>query len=137
MIDPCLEGGCQCGAVRYRITGGPVMSALCHCRMCRRANAAPAVAWAMYEAAQVVFLNQPPTVYASSPGARRGFCTRCGTQISFTADYIPGLIDITIGSLDDPGQVPPALHYWDSERLPWVHFSDALPRHPEFPPADG
>ena len=60
--------------------------------------------------------------------------SRFGTQISFTADYIPGLIDVTIGSLDHPEQVPPAFHYWESKRLPWVHFSDELPRYAEFPP---
>ena len=101
-----------------------------------RANAAPAVAWAMYEESQVVFLGKPPTDYASSPGARRGFCPHCGTQIRFTAEYIPGLIDITIGSLDDPAQVAPTLHYWESRRLPWVHFADQLPRYPEFPPTE-
>ncbi|MBT2303698.1 GFA family protein [Variovorax paradoxus] len=131
-----LEGGCQCGSVRYRVTGDPVMAALCHCSMCRRANAAPAVAWAMYQESQVVFPDSAPALYESSPGARRGFCARCGTQISFTADYIPGLIDITIGSLDDPGQVAPSLHYWESKRLPWVHFADPLPRYPEFPPTE-
>ena len=131
-----LEGGCQCGAVRYRISGDAVMAALCHCSMCRRANAAPAVAWAMYAESQVVFPAGTPTVYESSPGARRGFCARCGPQISFTADYIPGLIDITIGSLDDPARVAPSLHYWESKRLPWVHFADDLPRYPEFPPQE-
>ncbi|MDL9998352.1 GFA family protein [Variovorax sp. J22P240] len=134
--DPCLEGGCQCGAIRYRITGSPVMAALCHCSMCRRANAAPAVAWAMYEQSQVSFLADEPTRYESSPGAVRSFCARCGTQISFTADYIPGLIDITIGSLDDPEQVAPTFHYWESRRLRWVQFADALPRHAEFPPIE-
>jgi hypothetical protein len=134
--EPSLEGGCQCGAVRYRVTGEPVMAAICHCAMCRRANAAPAVAWAMFEESQVVFLRGSPTIYGSSPGARRGFCPTCGTQISFTADYIPGLIDLTIGSLDCPEKIAPALHYWDAERLPWVHFADDLPRHAAFPPVE-
>ena len=129
-----LEGGCQCAAVRYRITGSPVLAALCHCSMCRRANAAPAVAWAMYRESQVAFTRSPPTLYESSLGAKRGFCSQCGTQISFSAEYIPGLIDITIGSLDEPSQVPPTLHYWESKRLPWVHFADQLPRYAEFPP---
>lgn len=136
MPDPLFEGGCQCGSVRYRISGSPVMAALCHCSMCRRANAAPAVAWAMYQQSQVSFPESPPTVYESSPGSQRGFCTRCGTQISFTADYIPGLIDITIGSLDEPGLVAPTFHYWESRRLPWLHVADELPRYPEFPPAE-
>ena len=134
MSDETLQGGCQCGAVRYQIAGAPVVVAICHCTMCRRANAAPAVAWAMFQQAQVAFTQQTPASYASSPEAKRGFCSSCGTQISFTATYIPGLIDITVGSLDRPEALTPALHYWDSRRLPWVRFADDLPRHAEFPP---
>jgi hypothetical protein len=129
-----LDGGCQCGAIRYRITGAPVVVAVCHCRMCRRANAAPAVAWAMFQQSQVAFTAGKPATYASSGEGERGFCPSCGTQISFTATYIPGLIDITVGSLDRPDAVRPVLHYWDSERLPWVRLADDLPRHAEFPP---
>jgi hypothetical protein len=104
--------------------------------MCRRAHAAPAVAWAMFDESQVVFTKGSPTVYAASAEARREFCPRCGTQISFTAEYIPGLVDIAVGSLDRPETVAPVLHYWDSQRLPWVRFADDLPRFPEFPPME-
>lgn len=129
------EGGCQCGAVRYRIAGAPVMTALCHCSMCRRAHAAPAVAWALYDESQVEFTAGERSFHASSDGCRRGFCPRCGSQISFSADYIPGRIDLAIGSLDDPDGLPPSLHCWDSRRLPWLHLADGWPRFPEFPPA--
>lgn len=127
-------GGCQCGAVRYETTGDPLVVAMCHCSMCRRANAAPTVAWAMFSQAQVQFTLDKPKVYRSSPPALRGFCGHCGTQISFTAEYIPGLVDITVGSFDRPDQLTPSLHYWESKRLPWVRFADELPRHAEFPP---
>ena len=129
-----LQGGCQCGAVRYRISGAAVVVAICHCTMCRRANAAPSVAWAMYQQSHVTFTRNAPATYKSSLEAERGFCSTCGTQISFTASYIPGLIDLTVGSLDHPEAVAPALHYWDSKRLPWVRYADDLPRHAEFPP---
>jgi hypothetical protein len=92
------------------------------------------VAWIMFQASQVEFTHGRPKHYDSSPGATRGFCAACGTQICFTADYIPGLIDLTVGSLDQPASVEPAMHYWDSKRLPWVRFADNLPRHAEFPP---
>jgi hypothetical protein len=134
MSDPTFSGGCQCGAVRYEASGEPIVVAICHCTMCRRANAAPAVAWAMFRQDQVRFVAGEPKHYASSQPARRGFCEHCGTQLSFTADYIPGLIDLTVGSIDEPERLPPALHYWESKRLPWVHFADVLPRHAEFPP---
>src|ERR1700752_4440632 len=102
MPDVVLEGGCQCGQVRYRIVGPTLAAAICHCTMCRRASAAPAVAWAMYREDQVSFLREQPARYRSSAEAVRGFCARCGTQICFLANYIPGLIDITIGRLDNP-----------------------------------
>lgn len=136
MTIEILEGGCLCGAVRYQISGPPLMAALCHCSMCRRANAAPAVAWAMYEQSQVAFVKGAPRLFASSAEAQRGFCPDCGSPISFTADFIPGLIDITIGSLDHPELAPPTLHYWDSRRLPWMQFADDLPRFSEFPPTE-
>jgi hypothetical protein len=131
------EGGCLCGAIRYRIEGEPVFTAICHCSMCRRASAAPAVAWAMYPQPQVTFVKGTPATYHSSPGAQRGFCNQCGTQISFVGEIIPGLIDITIGSLDAPDEVAPMLHYWESKRVSWLHIADDLPRFAEFPPAPG
>lgn len=129
-----LAGGCQCGAVRYEARGEPVMVALCHCSMCRRAHAAPAVAWIMFQQDQVRFVSGKPKEYASSAEARRGFCAACGTQLSFTASFLPGLVDLTVGSLDHPDRVQPQFHYWDSARLPWVRFADDLPRHPQLPP---
>jgi hypothetical protein len=131
-----LLGGCQCGAVRYEAAGDPILVALCHCSMCRRANAAPVVAWAMFREEQVRFDGDAPTLYNSSPGARRGFCRTCGTQLSFTGDAIPDLIDLTVGSFDEPERLAPSLHYWDEKRLSWMRFDDGLPRHAQFPPPE-
>ena len=128
------EGGCQCGAVRYIASGEPGFAAICHCSMCRRAHAAPAVAWAMFEMEQVKFTQGEVKEYSSSGDASRGFCSDCGSQISFTADFLPGLIDISIGSLDDPESVTPELHYWHSRHISWAEFADDLPRHAGFPP---
>ena len=136
MGETDYQGGCQCGTLRYSISGEPIFAAICHCTMCRRANAAPVVAWAMFQDSQVEFQAAKPHLYSSSEDAQRGFCRNCGTQISFTASFLPGLIDITVGSLDDPEAIKPTLHYWDSEHLSWVDFADGLPRHPEFPPTE-
>ena len=46
-----FEGGCLCGATRYVVQGDPVVVALCHCSMCRRAAGAPVVAWAIHRRA--------------------------------------------------------------------------------------
>ena len=136
MSGEILEGGCRCRAVRYRIRGDVILSAVCHCESCRRAHAAPAVAWAMFRSSQFEPTAGEQAIHESSPGVRRGFCARCGTQMSFTADYMPGLIDIATGSLDAPELMPPTFHYWESKRLPWLRFDDGLPRYAEFPPMD-
>lgn len=130
-------GRCLCGHVRYAVRGEPVFAAICHCTMCRRASAAPAVAWAMYAQGNFEWLAEAPADYASSPDATRSFCARCGTQIAFRAAYLPELIDVTIGSLDDPEAVRPTLHYWYSKHLSWNASDDALPKHAGFPPLDG
>jgi hypothetical protein len=129
-----LEGGCLCGSIRYRVQGDPVTVALCHCTMCRRSAGAPVVAWAMFALDTLEFVRDEPARYASSPGVRRGFCGRCGTTLTFSADFLPGLVDITVASLDDPAGLPPRMHIWESRRLPWLTLGDGLPRHPEFPP---
>jgi hypothetical protein len=134
MSDAILEGGCQCRAVRYEVRGAPLLAAICHCTMCRRAHAAPAVAWAMFGEAQLRYTRGAPKRYASSAEAQRGFCADCGTPLSFSADFLPGLVDIAIGSLDRPDAIVPSLHYWHGERLAWAEFADALPRYPELPP---
>lgn len=131
-----LQGGCQCGAVRYQVEAAPLLTALCHCSMCRRAHAAPAVAWAMFAQDAVRFVQGEASRYASSAEACRHFCARCGSQLAFTADYLPSLIDIAIGSLDTPEAMAPCLHYWESRRLPWLQLHDGLPRYAEFPPQE-
>lgn len=134
MYEQSLFGGCQCGAVRYRVTGAEVASSLCHCGSCRRAHAAPAVAWALYREPQFELRGTAPREYESSPGVRRSFCAHCGTPVCFRASYIPGLVDIPIGSLDNPAAIRPRAHAWFGRKLTWLELADAWPRHEGFPP---
>ena len=131
-----IAGGCLCGAIRFAVRGEALLTALCHCSICRRAAGAPAVAWAMFPLEAFRLERGALAVYASSPGVARGFCGRCGTTLSFMADFIPGLIDLTIASFDEPAALPPQLHMWERKRLPWLVLGDDLPRHAELPPQE-
>jgi hypothetical protein len=132
-MSKSLAGGCLCGAVRYEARGEPIAVALCHCGSCRRAAGAPVVAWAMFGLESFDYTAGKAAVYASSPGVGRSFCASCGTSLAFTAGYMPGLVDVTVASLDDPEALAPQMHIWESQRLPWIHLGDGLPRHPEDP----
>lgn len=113
-----LEGGCLCGAIRYRAEGAPFHRTNCHCSICRRASAAPFVAWFSVLRAGFRWLGAEPAYYQSSPEGRRGFCPRCGTPLSFSHRDLPDEIDLTTCSLDDPEALPPEDHTWvASKRL--------------------
>ena len=134
MTEVRREGGCQCGHIRYVAVGEPVLAAICHSTMCRKANSAPVVAWAMFPSSQVTFTQAAVKQYVSSAEAQRGFCSECGTQICFTANFLPDLVDIALGSLDEPEAIAPTMHFWHSEHLSWMKFADELPVYSELPP---
>jgi hypothetical protein len=128
-VDESFDGGCLCGAVRYRATGAPGLPTLCHCASCRRAAGAPAVAWVTFAPERFAFVRGEPARFRSSPPVVRSFCGRCGTPLTYVHEAFAG-VDVTTGSLDAPERCPPVDHTWTSERLPWWRPE---PRWPELP----
>ena len=123
------DGGCLCGAIRYRVRGAPSTSMLCHCRSCRRATASPVVAWVTFPKSAVIFMQGAPTAFQSSPGVVRTFCGACGTPLTYATELAPEEIDITTCSLDDPEAFPPMHHAWMRHRLRWLRPGDGLPAY--------
>ncbi len=130
--DAVHEGGCLCGAVRYRVAGAPAWVAHCHCQSCRRATGAPMVTWVGFVRDRFEVTRGAPERFASSPGVARRFCAGCGTPLTYEAERFPGEVHVTVGSLDRPEDFPPAGHVWTSEQITWLHLADELPRHPRF-----
>ncbi|UUZ46692.1 GFA family protein [Massilia sp. B-10] len=85
------------------------------------------MAWVTVARGQFQLLSGQPTQFRSSNHATRSFCPVCGTQLTFADDGLPGEIDITICSLDDPGLAPPRRHIHTQSQVPWLQFSDGLP----------
>lgn len=129
--EEIFEGGCLCGAVRYRFTGAPHHVSHCHCTMCRRASGAPVVTWATVREDRLAFAAGELRWFQSSDHARRGFCARCGTPLFFSSTRFPGWIDVTAASLDQPERLTPTHHIYEPDRLAWLIMTDGLPRHRE------
>jgi len=123
---PPLQGGCLCGAVRYEATPEHREGYYCHCRMCQLAFGNTRAAYLNLRKNQVRWLTPPPSYYASSKIARRGFCNRCGTPLSF--EFLDSeRMDLSVGSLDEPGQLKPTEHFAAESRIEsWFH-DDGLP----------
>ncbi|WP_207484610.1 GFA family protein [Arenibaculum pallidiluteum] len=114
------EGGCLCGAVRYRVSGIPVSANACFCTMCRRQTGSALPAFATWNRAQFVLLAGEPAAYAASPKAERQFCPRCGSAL-FWIKNGGEEVDVFLGSLDAPERIrPPDYAIWTRHRLPWV-----------------
>jgi len=120
-------GGCQCGAVRYALYAEPIEASLCHCRMCQKAMGNAFAPLAKIPRADFAWTRGAPSVFRSSPITERGFCDACGTPLSFAyTDAGADWIEVTMGSLDDPGRIEPTGHFGVESKVPWLHLADGL-----------
>lgn len=118
---PSLEGGCLCGAIRFRLLAPPYQVGLCHCVACRRHTGAPVAAFADCRRAEVIWTRGERRTYSSSPGVTRGFCPTCGSTLTYESDQEPDDIHMHIGALDTPEAYPPTVEASSPERrLPWL-----------------
>lgn len=128
------QGGCQCGTVRYEVSGEPQHVALCHCNDCRKSSGAPMVAWAAFTDAQFKLIEGEPVTFNSSGSAMRSFCPTCGSGLYYrNAEFLPGIVDIQSATLDDPDSLPPSAHIQVAERLRWMETAHSLPSFDRFP----
>ena len=134
MSSSAAEGGCICGAIRYRVRGVPTNSMVCHCQSCRRVAASPVVAWITFPTAQFQLLRGHSAEFHSSEPVRRTFCASCGSPLTYEHRDGVGFVDVTTCSLDEPNLFPPTHHSWLSHDLAWVRFGDGLPAFQESRP---
>lgn len=122
--DAITVGGCMCGAVRYEAAGEPLYVGYCHCRSCRHHSGAAVAGMLVFEPEKVRISAGRLSIYLSSPGVERGFCSHCGTTLTWMGR---GLMSLHIGTLDDPDAYPPTLHWRYEERSPWFDHAGSLP----------
>ena len=127
MNERAAEGGCLCGAVRYRVSGEPVAATLCHCRSCRRASGGTNVAWAVFDKSAFEWLGSEPAAYSSSPGIEWLHCGKCGSLVAYTRPSRADHMDITTGTLDEPDGYPPAVEIWLEQKIDWEMLNPSLP----------
>lgn len=128
MKDP-IEGGCLCGAVRYRAACAPIAATLCHCRSCRLATGAPSVAWVVFRVGDLTFASEQPREFSSSPDVVRSFCGACGTPLTYRRPSKAGMIDVTTATLDRAHDFAPSKEIWVEDKLSWECLNDHIPHY--------
>ncbi len=120
------EGGCQCGSVRYGVTGEPKTVVVCHCSECQRQTGS---AFGMYVLfAKNQFTLKSGTLKTFSRVADSGrpmhshFCPDCGTQIYQEKEPSSTIVIVTAGSLDDASSWRPSSQLWTRSKHPWLEL---------------
>lgn len=120
-----LSGGCQCGAVRFRVDGELGRASVCHCRMCQKAFAAPYAALVTVRQDQLVWTRGQRSRFQSSNKVQRGFCGACGTPLTFEWDAVK--IDLAVCAFDDADAVAPAVQLRVASARSWAAGVAQLP----------
>jgi hypothetical protein len=134
MDDEIHEGGCLCGAIRYRVRGRPDMSLACHCRYCQKRLGTAFATIGYFPAESVLALTGARTLHEhrsdeSGRTLRMGFCPRCGTTVTTELEFRPRLLGIALGTLDDPDRVPIRMHIWLRSKRPWADAPPGVDEH--------
>ncbi|MBJ9974570.1 GFA family protein [Pseudomonas sp. S75] len=122
-----MEGGCHCGALRYRLEGDLGDVAHCHCSICRRVSGGLVVTWVTVPRTAFSWLAGQPQRYVAPASCTRWFCGRCGAHVALQTTHSEASIDVTVATMDRPEQVRANRHIWTGSRLPWLHLDEQLP----------
>ena len=124
-----FTGGCHCGAIRYSLSAMPFDSDYCHCSDCRRTIGAPCGVWMDYKVEQIEWTRGEPKEYRSSEKIRRGFCSDCGTSLTYRHLEYADYLTVSVSSLDNPNLVVPRYHIYTSQKVEWHRVDDSLPKY--------
>lgn len=132
-----VEGGCQCGAVRYRITANPLGVYNCHCSDCQKSSGATHSMSMPTRREHFEHLSGTLTAFDKSADSGRVVrmlgCTNCGTKLWNEPLASPAMVVVKPGTLDDPSWAVPVGNIWTESRLPWVAIDAALVNFPAQP----
>ena len=130
-----LEGGCECGGVRWEIAEGTPMGPVvaCHCGQCNRASSHFLAAVNVLEAGISWIRTDSLTWYQSSDFAERGFCGTCGSQIIWRMSdpAIRTSASMMAGSFDDKDVLTLDRHIYAAHKAPYYEITDDLPQYPD------
>lgn len=118
------DGGCLCGAVRFRALGTPRWVGWCHCQSCRRHSGAPVSVFVAFANDDVQTSHGSISKYQSSPGTIRGFCATCGSTLTCQSETRADEVHIHVGAFDEAAELAPSFHIFPDERLPWLRLAE-------------
>jgi len=100
--------------------------------MCRRTSGAPYVTWLVVPEEDFKWIGGPATELHSSDDGLRLFCSDCGSHLACTNQSHPGIVDVTLGTLDDVDLLSPSLEIHTDTKLEWTdHIAELKVYQPD------
>jgi hypothetical protein len=130
VVTVVREGGCSCGAVRYRLGSEPLFVHCCHCLNCQRQTGSAFVVNLLVEADRVeVLVGEPHAVDVPRDDGSTQRIHRCpDCEIAVFSEYTrPEILFVRGGTLDEPSSVEPDVHIYTRSKLPWVTLPEGVP----------
>jgi len=127
-----MTGGCDCGAVRYRIDRDPIFINNCYCALCQQRTGGTSAVYAYYETEAVTLTKGSVVHHPAKTGSDLDqvvmHCGHCGTCL-FRQPHITGRhgLSVMIGTMDDAWEMRPDAAIFVSERMPWVTLPEGIP----------
>lgn len=134
-----IEGGCACGAIRFKIHGEPMGGGVCHCRSCQYASGGGPNYVLLAPKAGFSLTKGEPRFYTSTAdgGAKvsRAFCGECGTPLYAVIEDTMPFLPVKVGALDDPSNFAPGVHLFMDDAQPWHLTHEGVMQVPKMPSA--
>ena len=121
-------GGCQCGSIRYQLTGEATMLYACHCHDCQKQSCSAFGMSLILARADLRLLKGGEMLRSWDTRGDDGeikrcyFCPDCGSRIYHGSDREEDDISIKAGSLDDTAGLRPVAHIWLQSAQSWIEI---------------
>ena len=128
-VPTTKRGGCECGAVKYAVSGPLRKVVYCHCGQCRRTSGHYVAATACASGDLDLKNDEGLRWYRSSDIADRGFCSVCGSSLFYRPDH-GKYVAIMAGTIDTPTGLKCREHIHTDDAADYYTINDGLPQYP-------
>lgn len=139
MSHDVMTGQCQCGELRYRLSGSPLSCYACHCRGCQRGSGSPyTVSLLVGRSDLEVLAGTLGERRFRMPSGERSWqgCESCASSLWYASPLAPQIVAIKPGTLDDPERYQPVAHLWTQHTQSHVRFAEGATCFEEQPSLD-
>jgi hypothetical protein len=119
-----IKGACLCGAVTYEVQGDPIFVGHCACENCQKSTGGGHSTVAAFPEPQVSIRGEATSYDGKGDSGQPTtyqFCPKCGSRLFTRATVMPGVVMVTLGTMDADADLQPSMLIYGKRRRSWDH----------------